>query len=63
MKNFKEKEIKDLSVVNGGLLKLSISFSVNWDGWLDGSLFKGKGVNELDSTVGTLEVNAMKSIA
>jgi len=55
MKNFEEKEVKDLSIVNGGKkIGGEVSVTVTWDGWFDGSLnlFDGiKGntvVNELD---------------
>jgi hypothetical protein len=55
MKNFQEKEIKDLATVNGGRDgDLAIGFTINLKGWFDGSmnLFDGirhnTKVNEFD---------------
>ena len=50
MKNFKEKVVKDLASINGGINgTLNVSFSVIYDGFFDGSLFtadQGQKVNE-----------------
>ncbi len=55
MKNFKEKEIKDLRIVMGGLkgpdikVSLEINFTVAWGNFFDKSILtKGSRVNEFD---------------
>ena len=51
MKNFQEKEIKDLAVVNGGQDgEAEVRATVNWGGWFDGSFIHGNGINEFDET-------------
>lgn len=48
MKQFEEKNVKDLSTIKGGTEQgPGISFSLNWGGWFDGSLFHGN-INEFD---------------
>ncbi len=53
MKNFKEKEIKDLTIIAGGLdpkvtnIRFKINFTLHLDGFFDGSLVN-KNVNEFD---------------
>ena len=54
MKNFKEKEVKDLSSILGGqndpkvsTINIRINFTIYWDGVFDGSLRQGI-INEFD---------------
>jgi hypothetical protein len=58
MKNFQEKEIKDLATVNGGRDgEVSVKTTIAWGGWFDGSLFngrKGQRINEFDETAVTV---------
>lgn len=52
MKNFEEKEIKDFATVNGGRgPEIRINFSINSDGWFDGSM------NLFDGIKGNTEFN------
>ncbi len=47
MDSFKVMEIKNLSIVNGGAAE-AVVFTLNWDGWFDGSLFRRGNLNEFD---------------
>jgi hypothetical protein len=54
MKNFQEKEIKDLATVNGGRDgEVTVRTTIEWRGWFDGSLFDRTApqrINEFDET-------------
>lgn len=52
LSDLKSEEIKNLSLVGGAKDpgETTVCFTVNWDGFFDGSLFgDGKKVNEFDS--------------
>ena len=53
MKNFQEKEVKNLSLISGGEdpkvtnVRFKINFTIHTDGFFDGSIKNGI-INELD---------------
>jgi hypothetical protein len=52
MKNFKEKEVKDLASINGGIDgTLNVKFTVKYGGFFDGSLFTGAEGQKVNETI------------